>query len=199
MQIDSNINEFQEKLKAEAKQVLEELQVIETLLLYGRPNIIGSLALGVMTRRDIDIEIIVNTLSKKVVTEAAQKFLSLSLPRLDITVIDNTKPYTQSFPLGIYLGITYVGKDEFVETLKSAKIRWDIDMWFLEKNQPRGTKMTEEFLALMTPEKRRIILDIKYALTQSTDYKGKYSGVDIYKAVLRNNIKTKEDFLKFIS
>ena len=49
---------FENDLQKEAYEVLEKLDLLNILSTYGKPEIVGSLATGLMTWRDIDLEVV---------------------------------------------------------------------------------------------------------------------------------------------
>ncbi|HSX38061.1 MAG TPA: hypothetical protein VLE95_04440, partial [Chlamydiales bacterium] len=71
--------------------------------------------------------------------------------------------------------------------------------WFLKEEYADAGKVTKEIKEKLTPETKRIILEIKSSLMNNTEYKEKFSGIDIYRAVLDKDIKTKKDFLKSLT
>lgn len=57
--------EQQEQLHEESQRVLDELALLPELQKYGEPFIVGSFALELLTRRDIDIKVVVDSLDKR--------------------------------------------------------------------------------------------------------------------------------------
>lgn len=185
----------QEKLQSEAKQVLKELEILSVLSTLGESQIIGSVALEVMTRKDIDIEIITENVSKQDIADIVKLLAAKPLPRIDFTVMDNGKGESENLPKGIYIGIKYAGKDKLIEKYRDNPMVWQIDCWFVDKENARGSKTTNEIKQKLTSDLRQTILEIKYELANNADYKGRYLGIDIYKAVIEKNLKTTEDFI----
>src|SRR5688572_13576689 len=101
----NNLLEQQQSLQEEANKILAELDLIELLKTCGSPKIIGSMFLGLMTWKDIDIEVVTQTLSKEDVSKIVAKLINNSAKRIDITVLDNTAHDKPGYPQGIYLGI----------------------------------------------------------------------------------------------
>jgi len=192
------INES-DTLQTEAEQVINDFNLIHLLSNYGTPEIIGSMALKVMTRKDIDIEVVAKNFRKEDISEIIKHLSEKSFPRIDFTVMDNTQKLSSNLPVGFYIGIKYAGKDKLVEKYKNNPDVWQIDLWFLTPENAQGSKATNEIKAKLTPEKRETILKIKFELTKHEEYKGKFSGIDIYRAVLSSNISTTEEFLKKLS
>ncbi len=190
---------FQDQLQKEAKSVLGELDLLPLLSKYGSPKIIGSMDLGLMTRRDIDIEIIVNDFGKKELNQIVQTILEKPLPRIDFTLMDNSDKNSLEIPRGLFLWIKYSGNNKLISKYTNISIAWTIDCWFLKEEYADAGKVTKEIKEKLTPETKRIILEIKSSLMNNTEYKEKFSGIDIYRAVLDKDIKTKKDFLKSLT
>lgn len=52
----TDLTKQQDELQQEAHKILGEIHLMNLLSKYGKPEVIGSVALGLMTWRDIDIE-----------------------------------------------------------------------------------------------------------------------------------------------
>src|SRR6185369_16046224 len=87
---DKKLLEQQELLHKEGLQVLKELSLLSELSSYGKPFIVGSFDLQLLTRRDIDIEMVIDTLNKEYVQKLCSHLVGLNLGRIDLTVMDNT-------------------------------------------------------------------------------------------------------------
>src|SRR3989344_8271363 len=86
-----NLHQQQLNLQKQARQLLEKLKLIELLSQYGHVEIVGSLALSVMTWPDIDIEVAVSELDKEFINETTRSIIKNSKSRrTDFTFIDNS-------------------------------------------------------------------------------------------------------------
>lgn len=195
MQDSVNPLDYQDQLQKEAQEVLKELDLLPLLSKYGIPKIIGSMDLGLMTRRDIDIEVIFKDFGKRELNQIVQTILEKPLPRIDLTIMDNSDKKNVEIPRGFFLWIKYSGNSELINIYNNKSIAWPIDCWFLKEEDAEAGNATREIKEKLTSENRKIILEIKSSLMNNPDYKGKFSGLDIYRAVLDKNIKTKEEFL----
>lgn len=180
----------QDQLQKEAYKVLEHLQLISTLKKYGEPKIIGSLDLGLMTWKDIDIEVVTQKLDKESLGEIAQYLISKMGTRIDLGIIDNTRKGNNGLPDGFYLGIKFYSKYEY----HKEKEFWKIDLWFVEKQNAQGRIKTEQIKEKLTPEKTAIILEIKNEVAQNPKYRKEIFSMDIYNAVLGEQVKDLEGF-----
>ena len=120
-----SLEQRQDALQAEVRQVESDLRLDSLLEQVGRPVRVGSAALGLMVWRDLDITVICAKLDIGPVTKIGATLGSH--PRIrevlfrDDTGSWNTDP---AYPDGVYLGIAYrapSGDD------------WKIDIWFVDE------------------------------------------------------------------
>lgn len=81
--------EQQSQLQKQAKEVLQTLGLISLLKKYGDPVIVGSMSLGLMTWRDLDIEVVMKKLDMDFIAEICAELVRKSSRRVDFGVIDN--------------------------------------------------------------------------------------------------------------
>jgi hypothetical protein len=194
----------QQDLQDEANKVLEELGLLEVLIDYGSPTIIGSMSLRLMTWRDIDIEVVTETLSKESIGQLVAKLINKSAKRIDFSFMDNTAHDKIGYPQGIYLGIKYFPSNLPTEELNSKSERqWKIDIWFLlpeiaeHSERAQGSMKTEEIRKKLTDETRQIILEIKNIIAKDPRYRKEIFSVDIYNAVIEKGVKDLEEFERY--
>ena len=92
----------QDRLQKEARAVIERLKQIDFLGQFGKVQIVGSVALGLMTWRDIDIEVV----KKPEIDEFLEtaKYLLIFPNVRQITLENHTKDVGNDKPNGLYLG-----------------------------------------------------------------------------------------------
>lgn len=195
MDITSLLNQ-EEQLQKEAQKVQEEINLFPILSQYGKPLITGSVALKVMVRRDIDIEVIVDGDEKEKTLHVMTGFAKLNLTRIDFTLIDHRSHENDAFPKGVLIGIKYAGKDAMHEKFRDNPNVWQFDIWFLHKENSVAGVELQRLLSLMTPEKREIILKLKSELMEKGIYRKTISGIDIYRAVLLKDVVNLEELQK---
>lgn len=175
----------QDALQNEANLLIEKLELRKTLNKVGVMSVVGSVELGLMTWRDIDIEVFVEQASRDSISEVVKNLLNKAVNRIDFTFIDNNNNYLQAMPEGLYLGIKYkVEKD----------IAWKIDIWFVSGKHSEGFNHLTELKSKLTDEFKIIVLDIKSQIADNPKYKKEIMSVDIYDAVLNQNVKNLEEF-----
>lgn len=189
----------QEELHDEGQKVLDELGLLPELQKYGQPVIVGSFALGLLTRRDIDLEVIVDSLNKKQVQGVCAYLVGLNLPRMDLTVMDNTVDKVPQLPNSYYVGIKYVNKDTpFVDRNPRNPLAWQIDTHFLTSEDSKAKAKDEDIKSKLTPEKKMAILEIKQEMTDNPKYHRTIFSVDIYDVVLDHRVTDLEGFKKYL-
>src|SRR4051812_37788474 len=147
----------QAELQAEAAAVAADLDLDRRLAEFGTPVRVGSAALGVMVRRDLDMTVICPDLAGP--TRAAVAVLGAELTGHErvrqVLIRDDTGAWNTDplYPDGLYLGVRY----------RSAEgADWNLDLWFVDEpdRQPDLAHLRDLRPAL--DERRRIaILAIK--------------------------------------
>ena len=183
--------EEQARLQVEAADVLGDLDLVATLESVGVPHSVGSRALGLMVRRDIDLTVACEQLDLRGLYRLGEHVALhphvRSLRFRDDTGHWNVDP---QYPDGVYWGVEYVGGNG---------ARWNLDVWFVDQpwRQPDLRDLQE--LAPLLDESRRVrILEIKRALHDDPRYGKQLCGRDIYVAVLRHGATTVEDFEAYL-
>ena len=189
----------QEELHIEGQKVLDGLVLLPELQKYGEPIIVGSFALELLTRRDIDVEVIVESLDKKQVQGICSYLVGLNLPRMDLTVMDNTLDKVPQLPNSYYVGIKYIDKNvPFNDRNTRNPLAWQIDIHFLTSEDSKARAKDEEIKSKLTPERKLSILEIKYFMATNPKYHRTIFSVDVYDAVLDHGVKDLEGFQKYL-
>lgn len=178
----------QNKLQKEGNDVLEKLQLLQFLSKYGKPVITGSLATGLMTWRDIDIELVDETKSTKNLFDTVSYLFGIDNIK-NIQLNNNIGGRIRAEnPDGLYLGFQYQDQ-EF----------WKIDIWFIHnEKQHSGKDDVEWFNSNINEEKRKSILIIKNQMAVHPKYRKTIFSTDIYDAVLKDNITSYEEFVEYL-
>ncbi|HTK06162.1 MAG TPA: hypothetical protein VL485_03255 [Ktedonobacteraceae bacterium] len=179
----------QQMLQDEARQVLEELDLVALLSKGGVLRKTGSSVLGLMVWRDID--------------------LAVSSPGLSIT-----RAYEVMHPLLTHPRVTQVRyfhqsdhfkEDDMDERLffmvyyhlyEQAEWKIDISFWLGEGLHPEPVHEAVE--QQLTPETRLTILQIKTAWYQLPAYRTTVASTDIYDAVLQHGVRTLAEFDQYL-
>ncbi len=178
-----------ERLQSEAHEVLADLGLLSFLAKYGRPEIVGSTALGLMTRRDIDIDVVV---SGEIQDEDAWEAGRYLLAHYEIALLlmaDDRGNASRKRPPSMYVGAKYRNRCGDV---------WKIDIRFVQECDAMAPAHVERIGAGLTAETKRAILSIKDAVAQDPRYGQEFSGVDVYEAVLHNGVTDPAGFRKYL-
>lgn len=182
----------QKYLQAEADNVVRELQLEELLGSIGHPIRVGSTAMGLMVRRDIDITVVCSKLDahtleafSAVAARLIQKPTIVSAVRFRNDCGGwNAEP--EKYPDGLYLGLT-------VRAQNGAN--WTLDIWLVDQpeRQPDVAHL-KTLLPRITDEHRRVILQIKQVLADRPKSIDSVPSVLVYEAVVDHSIQTVEQF-----
>lgn len=190
----------QAELRKEAREVVEKLDLMNFLGKYGKPYLVGSIETGLMTWRDIDLEVIVEGINKDLIAEMVISLIKAAGRRLDISIVDNRD--AEDFgkgPVGYYLGLKYydpkIPKKDLVASNKNA---WKIDIWFVLEKDARSHQSTQDLLQQLNDQNRQIILEIKNQIMDNPKYRYEFFSTDIYKAVLENQVTNLEEFKDYL-
>jgi hypothetical protein len=174
-------------LQAEAADVLADLGLLARLGTVGRPVVTGSVALGLMVARDIDVTTLCPALTVGAIFDLGRPLAAH--PRLrQLAFRNDTGRWNvdPDYPDGLYWGLEYraVGGEP-----------WNLDLWFLRE----GTRQfdldhVESLPARLNRETRLAILRIKTAWHEREGAHRTIRGYDIYEAVLDHGIRTPEEF-----
>lgn len=182
----------QAALQAEADAVAADLGLAE-LAELGEPIRVGSSALGLMVKRDLDVTVVCKSLDEQT-TEAVGRVGQQLLrhPRVRVvTMRDDTGHWNvdPAYPDGLYLGVKY-------RTLAGAD--WTLDIWFVDEPDRQPDL---EHIRTMPPrlddESRNAILAIKEAWADNPSYGSAVSSYDIYSSVLDHGVRSPEQFLEW--
>lgn len=184
----NDLEKKQLELQNEAKEVLEKLDLMNILSDYGTPKIVGSLATGLMTWKDIDIELTNGIDEDKYWSVVKKLFHTPGYKHL--SVIDFRNSTDPNSPKGLYACIS--------KFHLYGKKNWKIDIWFLEPNS-RDVDFHEWLTKNLKLEHRLPILEIKDQIADHPKYRKEIFSTDIYKAVIEDGAKNIEDFKKYLS
>lgn len=188
----SGIFEKQAELQAQADAIVSALGLEDALRLAGNPVRVGSSALGLMVRRDIDITVVCERLdpaTRRTVAEIAGELMLDrrvgALRYRNDSGVWNAEP--QNYPDGLYLGLTYrteTGED------------WNLDIWFIdEPDRQPDLRHLKTLLPRLTNEVRETVLAIKAELAANAPKGGKPApSALVYEAVLDGGVDTLAGF-----
>ena len=170
--------------KSQADRILYEFGLLNKLEELGVPHLIGSYRMDMMAWNDLDIDIENDGMS-------LDKLYELS-----------------SFILNKFHPTWYEAKEEVNEEGKTVWFHgfetmitgelWNIDLWFFDKETIENTeKYCDDIVQRTSQIQKDRIIQIKEELIARNLYSfEKYKSLDVYKAVLENDVEDVEGFLK---
>jgi hypothetical protein len=188
---DEELLRRQDALQAEARRVLDDLDLIRILNEIGHTTVVGSVVLGLMVWRDIDIEVQIKDLTADLAFGVARTLVSeegvYRLVYHDWTGLRSDP----SVPKGYYLGVRYQpqGREE-----------WKLDIWLLPEGSTyrTGGPLVESMLTRLTPETRLAILRLKDIWCHLPTYRKEVLSTDIYDAVLEQGVRTPAELDRYL-
>lgn len=177
--------EKQSSLQRQAEKILSDLGLISFLSKFGKPTIVGSYALSLMSWPDIDIVVVSPMKIQDYLETVTYLFPKQNIYSLSLQ--DFRKSIYLDRPQGLYCGISYLVK---------PKTFWKIDIWFMP--EAKALNLVNSVKSRLTNENRLTILKIKNEMREKTKHGKEVSGMDVYKAVLDNGVKDLEEFRKYL-
>jgi hypothetical protein len=182
-----NLNDL---IKREADEILYKKGLIDILTSFGTPHIHGSYILDLMTWRDLDIYLEVDTISESKFFMLGERICNSFAP-VKMSLRNEIKAKTKGLPSGLYWGI-YLGNER--------DGAWKIDIWAVSASEcERLLQFGNTIKQKLTAETSQAILDIKSQCWRDAAYRRTYSSADIYKAVLEYNVRGIEGFKEYLN
>lgn len=174
------------RIKEQADRLLHEYGLLEELKKYGTPHVIGSYRMDMMAWNDLDIDVSNEAMSMERLYELTSALLRIFRP-----VWYEAKQETTEEGKAVWF--------HGFETMLLGKL-WNVDIWFFdEETIHKAEAYCDEVSAKVrgNSEMRQSILDMKKRLIREGLYTdGKYTSMDVYKAVLEEHVLTYEAFLQ---
>lgn len=182
-----DLSDISKKLKSEADILLSQTDILDDLKTYGEVHLSGAYVGDVMMHGDIDITVVRDTpySAEEVLDVLKVLYLKGKFRSYFIKGDWDDERMGNEFPHGHYIGMK--------QRLNGEK--WKIDVWFvsIKEFDQRKDSFIDISSTLITDEQRVLILEIK---KYRKDNALKISGQEIYVAVLKNGIKSVEEFIK---
>lgn len=169
--------------KAQADRILYEFGLLKKLEEIGAAHIIGSYRMDMMAWNDLDIDIENDTMS-----------------------LDKIYDLT-SYILETFHPVWYEAKEEVNDEGKTVWFQgfetritgelWNMDLWFFDKETiDKAERYCDNISNNATPEQRETMIQLKTELIAKELYSfEQYKSLDVYKAVMEENVKTIDEFL----
>lgn len=171
----------QDDLCADAQECLSMLDLMEALRPYGKPHLVGSVALRLVVRLDIDVHVLVP---------------KSSLPHAALDA-------ASTIFLGRELGIVNVMNFMFCDSMKVTVAcrglagTWNVDVWLTAKRREFGLAEVRKLKPVLDDEHRKTILSLKHFYNQRNQCRYGMSRY-LYRAVLDEGVRTPKQFLRYL-
>ncbi|MHA2004485.1 MAG: hypothetical protein ACW975_06900 [Candidatus Thorarchaeota archaeon] len=171
------------RLRIEAEQVIEDLDIMGLLNAYGNARIVGSVALDLIVKRDIDIHVLVLL---RDTMDMAQHLMSVLLKVEGVNEV-TVKDYRERASLK-------VGVDEFM----GESGPWSIDIWLTTDVSTTGFALADEMEVTLDEDMREVILSIKRHYHIRDLLQNGLSGL-IYRAVTEGRVQNANEFEQWLA
>jgi len=166
--------------KKEALSIVENLNILPKLSSYGRAELVGSVVLDLIVKRDIDIHLL---LVQDNLISVAQEVVGFLLQKSDVQQVRATKYYGDS------INIT-------IDSYKGSSGDWSIDIWLTTNKDRTGFEKTEKLKKELMQKQRETIMQLKEYMHKQGRLRDGMSSV-IYKAVIESEVRTPEELELF--
>lgn len=190
---DLELSRTQAALQTEAAEVEADLGLDDVLRSLGDPVRVGSAALGLMVWRDLDFTVACTELDIERVAVVGARLAAH--PRIRRVVFRNDtgrwNVEPEKYPDGLYLGIEY---------RSGAGHDWKLDIWFVdEPDRQPDLRHLRTMPSQLNAEARDAILLIKSHWASRPEYGKTVTSFDIYEAVLRDGVRTRDQFESWLA
>ncbi|MET9021776.1 hypothetical protein ABZV93_17485 [Actinopolymorpha sp. NPDC004070] len=168
---------------AQARQVLDELKLLDRWRTVGDPVVVGSVALGVVVRPDVDLEIYADSPSIRDGFGVAAALAEL--PKVRAMRYKDERDRAAE---GLYWKLEYE---------LAPQETWHVDMWLFRSGLAHrsSTDLTEALTAALTDGRRDAVLAIKEeAVGRGTRAHGYW----VYRAVIDEGVSSYDEYLDWL-
>lgn len=180
--------ERQDRLQDEARSILTKLRLPGRLSLIGRPLQVGSSALGLMVRRDLDITVICAELDLKRVAKLCSELICLEgIKNLRFqNRIDRSEQTTPTITNDLQISLSYQLDNERT---------WNIQVRLIDEPERQlDLQHIKSLPTKLNPLNRELILTIKNEWYQHPEYGESVTGYLICDAVLNQGVTSLKEF-----
>ena len=173
----------QSTLKREAETILKDLDLLKLLCTYGTPRVVGSVALDLMVRSDIDVHVVTDCPD---LLRVAVDICHVLLKKKDVSVVR-----ISDFQLEEGIAVA-------IEHYPRTSGTWSIDIWITNNPETTGFNLVDTLEKTITSEQRDSILRIKEYYFRQGLLRNGLSRL-IYEAVCEKGVKSIAQFEEFLS
>jgi hypothetical protein len=171
-----------ELLRDEAFEIIDEFGFLEMLGKYGDARLVGSVALDLVVKPDIDFHLLIARPDVAHLAESIKDTLLADERISEIRVSDYLENH--SLKIGI-------------DCLPGLSADWSIDIWITSDIDTTGFEETDRLMNLLNEDNRNTILELKRVYLGKGQLHNSMSSV-IYGAVLEDGVSNLEEFEKHL-
>jgi hypothetical protein len=168
-------------LLREAETIVRDLGLIALLEHYGEVRLVGSVALDLIVKLDIDLHLLVATSDLLAAVDGIYHHL------LDSRCVHEVRITDWRDEGGVKLGI---------DAYTAPSGDWSIDIWVTNRVESTAFQFVKATRAALRPEHRTAILAIKREFHRRGQLRNGLS-VRIYRAVIEDGVRTVADFQRW--
>ena len=169
-------------LRKEAYKIIEEIGFVALLEPFGQARVVGSVALDLVVKPDIDIHLVLKEIDP---INAMKSIAGLLIADERINEIRISDYLTiDSLKIGI-------------DKLAGVSTDWSIDIWITSDNSTAGFEDIDHIKDRLSPDVRELILEIKRFYYQEGLLQDGMSTM-IYKAVIDDQVASLNEFQKYL-
>ena len=140
------MSESAKSLRSEAEDIIQQLTLFEIIGQYGEARLVGSCALDLIVKLDIDIHLVVGT------TDLLNVVDSIYHQLLECRRVKEVRISDYRDQGGVKIG---------VDRYPGASGIWSIDIWVTDRVGTTGFALVDRLNQELQPEHRKVILKIK--------------------------------------
>ena len=171
------------QLKQEAENILGELSLIGILKKYGEARVVGSVALDLIVKRDVDIHVLVE---EPYLLDVADRIYHELVGRGDFKEI-RISDYSER-----------EGMLVAIDNYPGTSGGWSIDIWVTNNPERTGFALYERLNSQLNPEHRKEIMEIKEYYHQQGQLRDSLSTA-IYEAVIDAGVWDLNRFREYLA
>lgn len=168
-------------LREEGQEISEGFRFLDLLGRYGEVRLVGSLALDLVVKPDIDFHLLVDQNQVLEVTKSILAELIADKRISEVRISDYLEK--ESLKIGI-------------DKLPGRSADWSVDIWVTSDPGTTGFEELEKIRTLLTDGKRETILEIKRHYYHKGQLRAGLSSL-IYTAVLKESITNLTEFKEY--
>jgi len=177
-----NIND---SLKKEINDFNQRTGFLNLLSQYGKIHITGSYVYDLMAWRDYDLVLELVELNNANISKLVEEIGTTISPN-ELKIFNNIDKRKTNRPEGYWIGI-------YVDS-------WKIDLWVMDSlNAKKEVENTNKLNILLKNINKNELINIKQELSKDKDYHVKFSSVDLYNSYVHDNVRTVDEFYKWLS